>query len=115
MQGNLITAAFDSSIYRIVLNSQNSTATKEQIASGLNGTPLDVIAQGDGDPFAGTIWVGFVAGASDISVLVPTTLTGTQNDSDGDGYSNADEIANGQTPIVHRADPPTTTETSCQI
>ena len=62
LQGNLITAAFDKSIYRIIVDPSNGSATKEVLAEGLGGMPLDVIAQGDTDPFAGTIWIGYVGG-----------------------------------------------------
>ncbi len=98
MQGNLLTAAFDSSIYRIVLNPTNTGAIKEAIATGLNGIPLDVISQGDADLFPGTIWVAYVAGGEDIGVLVPTFVSGTPDDLDGDGFLNDDEIANGTNP-----------------
>ena len=106
MRGNLIAASFDSSIYRIVVDPSNSSATKEIIAEGLNGTPLDVIAQGDGDPFAGTIWIAYVAGQNDIDVLVPTGLSGNPDDFDGDKYSNADELANGTNPNSPSSVPP---------
>ena len=106
MKGNLITASFDSSIYRMVVNPTNSGATKEAIASGLNGTPLDVTAQGDFDPFPGTIWIAYVAGTADIQVLVPTRVNGTADDLDGDGYKNDDELANGTNPNSPSSIPP---------
>ena len=73
-------------------------ATQEAIASGLNGIPLDVVAQGEADLFPGTIWIGYVAGNAEIEVLVPTYASGTPDDLDGDGYSNSDETANGTNP-----------------
>ncbi|TNC74607.1 Ig-like domain-containing protein [Rubellimicrobium roseum] len=106
LKGSLIAAAFDSSIYRIDVDPTKSGATKEAIASGLSGTPLDVIAQGDFDRFPGTIWIAYVAGTSDIQVLVPTTVNGTANDLDGDGYSNEDELANGTNPNSPSSIPP---------
>ena len=106
LQGNLITAAFDKSIYRIVVDPSNGSATKEVLAEGLGGVPLDVVAQGDADPFAGTIWVAYVNGQAEIEVLVPTGLSGNPNDFDGDGYSNADELANGTNPNSPSSVPP---------
>ncbi len=106
MQGNLLAAAFDSSIYRIVVNGSNTSATKEALASGLPGIPLDVIAQGDNAIFPGTIWIAYVAGGADIEVLVPTLAIGTPDDFDGDGYSNADEAANGTNPNSPSSVPP---------
>ena len=72
LAGNLIATSFDDSIYRIVLSSDYTSATKEVLASGLNGTPLDVTAEGNLDPFPGTMWVAFLDGGSEISALVPT-------------------------------------------
>ncbi len=106
MKGDLITAAFDSAIYRITPNADSTSAVKEQIASGLSGIPLDVTVQGDNGAFPGTIWIGFIAGTKDISVLVPTTLTGSPDDTDGDGYSNEDELANGSNPNNPSSVPP---------
>ncbi|PZX10151.1 hypothetical protein LX81_04294, partial [Palleronia aestuarii] len=106
MQGDLIAASFDSSVYRISLSDNNTAAAKEAIASGLNGIPLDVTTQGDFDIFPGTIWIGYVTGSSDIDILVPTLLDGDANDLDGDGYSNADEAANGTNPNNPSSTPP---------
>src|SRR5690606_26447612 len=69
---------------------------------------LDVTAQGDGDPFPGTIWVACYA-SNKIVVFEPTDYDGgtgvpclgyddPELDEDGDGFSNADEIANGSDP-----------------
>ena len=106
MQGNLITASFDGNVYRVVVNGANTSATKEILASGLSGIPLDVTAQGDDSIFPGTIWIGYVAGTADIEVLVPTFATGTVDDLDGDGYLNADEIASGSNPYSPSSVPP---------
>ena len=79
MDGDLIAASLDGNIYRIHVNSDTTSATHEILASGLNGAPLDVTAQGDFDLFPGTIWIAFVEGPSRISVLVPrfSTTAGT--------------------------------------
>ena len=106
MKGDLVAAAFNSSIYRVALDPAGGPATKEAIASGLSGTPLDVTTQGDFDAFPGTIWIAYVAGAADIEVLAPTLVSGTADDLDGDGYGNEDEIANGANPNNPSSTPP---------
>ena len=62
-----------------------------------------MIAQGDGDPFPGTVWAA-TYGADNITVFEPadsSTCTGVDDinlDEDDDGYTNADEIDNGTNP-----------------
>jgi Kelch motif len=62
MKGNLLAASFDTNVYRLVLNQRGTRAVKRPLVTG--PAPLDVTAQGDRDPFPGTIWVasynGFV-------------------------------------------------------
>ncbi len=58
MQGDLLVATFKKSIFRIELNNAGTKVTsKSQLFTGLGTVPLDVIAQGDNDPFPGTVWV----------------------------------------------------------
>src|SRR5215208_520021 len=58
MDGDLLAASFDNNIYRVTLNAAgDAVVTKEILFSTVGQHPLDVIAQGDGGPFAGTIWV----------------------------------------------------------
>jgi glucose/arabinose dehydrogenase len=58
MQGDLLAASFDKAIWRITLNASGDTMlSKSKLLENSAITPLDVIAQGDLDPFPGTIWV----------------------------------------------------------
>ena len=57
MRGDLIAVSFNSVIQRFQLNGDGTAVTsKSPLASEIGDTPLDVIAQGDGGPFPGTIW-----------------------------------------------------------
>src|SRR5207244_8677518 len=77
--------------------------------------PLDLVAEGDAGPFPGTIWVADEA-ASTITVYEPNDYGGAVFecsgandpglDEDGDGYTNADEIANGSDPCSAGDAPP---------
>ena len=72
----------------------------EAFASNFGAQPLDVIAQGDSDPFPGTVWA-VTYGANNLTVFEPADFLTcnlgyvTTADEDGDGYANADEIDNG--------------------
>ena len=58
MKGDLLTASFDKAIWRIVLNDDgDKILSMSQLFKNAGTVPLDVIAQGDGDVFPGTIWV----------------------------------------------------------
>ncbi len=58
MQGDLIAAAFNKSIYRVQFNGNGTTVTSKSVLKADVGTvPLDVTSQGDADVFPGTIWV----------------------------------------------------------
>jgi hypothetical protein len=99
MKGNLLAASFDGTIQRLVTSA--TSATKQAIATGIPG-PLDVTALGDTGTYPGTVWVADI-GAEKIHVLEPADFGGatppecdlTKADADGDGYTNADETANG--------------------
>ncbi len=105
MQGDLLSASFNGNIYRFELNAMGDDLAVPETAlfSGFGGQPLDVTAQGDGDPFPGTVWAA-VYGADSVVVFEPVDFTncvGTDDamlDEDGDGYDNADEIDNGTDP-----------------
>jgi len=72
MQGNLIAAAFNKTIYRVELNGNGTAVTsKSVLKNNLGKVPLDVTSQGDGDVFPGTIWVVDNI-AKTISVLEPS-------------------------------------------
>ena len=105
MKGNLIAASFKGPLYRVVRNNSggidgNSSVTT--LANNFGSLPLDVTAQGDNDPFPGTIWVANL-GNDNISVFEPQdfgSCGGSNNsqDEDGDQYTNTDELANGTDP-----------------
>jgi hypothetical protein len=107
MQGNLVTASFSNTVYRIQLNSAGTTATVSPLFSSVGDAPLDLIAQGPGGPFPGTIWVGDHQ-LNQIIVFEPNDYdpggqpcSGADDpnlDEDSDGYDNADEIDNGTNP-----------------
>ena len=102
MAGNLLAASWDGGIYRIELNEAGTAVTQvTKLFTGFGDTPLDVIAQGDGQIFPGTIW-SVVYGGNGVTIFepvgTPTTCTGDNDnfnlDDDGDGYSNGDETVN---------------------
>jgi PKD repeat protein len=126
MQGDLLIASFDNSIYRVQLTADGTDATSNtQIFSGFGSIPLDVTAQGDDEKFPGTVWAvryssnpagpgfggsdGIVAfEPNDYEQTDPGTCTGADDDSldeDGDGYDNADEIDVGTDPCSAASQP----------
>ncbi len=111
MQGNLLAAVLNTNgqINRIQLNETGD----ELLPNGNNillsgfaggGFSLDVIAQGDGEPFAGTIWAANIYGGSPITIFEPADYNGGNvgncsptvptEDSDNDGFTNQDEADN---------------------
>ncbi len=107
MQGDLLTTQWDNYVSRVVLSADGTTVVSNQVLfANVGAHPLDVTAQGDDGPFRGTIWVADET-ASTITVFEPNdyggatpTCAGASNglDEDGDGFTNADEIANGTDP-----------------
>ncbi len=108
MKGDLLQAAYDNYVTRVQLDSTGTQAVATSTLFSTVGVhPLDVVALGDSDPFPGTIWVAD-HGNSNIYVFEPndyagvvSTCTGANSttlDEDGDGFTNADEIANGTDP-----------------
>jgi len=72
MQGNLLVAAFNKSIYRIVLNAAGTAVTSQtKLFTGVGSTPLDVTAQGSSEIFPGTIWVADNIGTK-ITIFEPS-------------------------------------------
>lgn len=100
IQGAIISAGFSGEVYIAKLNEDGTAVTNgvEELFNNFGVNPLDVIAQGDDDPFPGTIWA-IAYGSWSVTIFEPvegvvcTGGPGTQDD-DGDGYSNDDEIAN---------------------
>ncbi|MCC5835776.1 MAG: choice-of-anchor D domain-containing protein [Opitutales bacterium] len=110
MYGNLLTTVFNHGTLERVVLSEDGTSVLEvkTVASNFGTMPLDVTAQGDDDFFPGTIWVA-VYGSNQIVAFEPSDYDGATGvpctgaddpllDEDGDGYTNADEIANGTDP-----------------
>ena len=109
LQGDLILASFGGNLERIQLNATGDEATNvSTFASNFGSLPLDVVAQGDDEPFPGTIWAA-TYGSDNISIFEPADYDGGNDfvcngvydfniDEDGDGYSNAEEIDNGTNP-----------------
>ena len=113
-KGDLFAAGYNNNtIYYIdlnetgdqVLNNHINGIGTEVFAENFGSIALDVIAQGDNDPFPGTMWVAdlddfniYVFEPSDYEGAVVVACEGLSNpalDEDGDGYDNEDEILNG--------------------
>ncbi|MGI8759466.1 MAG: PQQ-dependent sugar dehydrogenase, partial [Acidimicrobiales bacterium] len=112
MAGDLLTASFDNTIYRVKLDSTgDAVVLVEALFSTVDAIPLDVTTQGDDGEFPGTVWVGDIQTGS-ITVFEPNdpgACTGADDpslDEDGDGYSNADESDNGTNPCSAGDVPP---------
>ena len=113
MQGDLLAASFNGNLYRCkpdgngglidLPGSSDGTAIGrcEVLLGGFGSQPLDVTAQASNQIFPGTIWVA-TYGANNVMVFEPNGAACNPNnpldDSDGDGYSNGDEQANGTNP-----------------
>jgi|GEM_PF-5978078 len=108
MKGDLVIVSWDDKLYRVDLSANGLTAQSVTSLTGTgvvlgDGLPLDVTTQGDGKPFAGTIWVANYGGP--VTVFTPGTAPpppppGT-GDADGDGLDDktdpfAQDAANGK-------------------
>ncbi|HEY4109095.1 malectin domain-containing carbohydrate-binding protein [Puia sp.] len=121
MKGNLLSVDYGGNMWLIKLSADGTTSINNKnastkliqdapLAANFGQVPLDVIAQGDTGPFPGTLWVA-VYQSNTIQVFEPqdgVTCTGQNNnqDDDNDGYTNADEIANGTNPCSASSKPP---------
>jgi N-acetylneuraminic acid mutarotase len=107
MQGELIAAGWNNSVYRIELNSAGTAATNSYLFTNVGGFVLDVIASEETEPLPGVILAADY-GTNAIYMFEPVDFDGgtfectgadtTELDEDGDGYTNADEIDNGTNP-----------------
>ncbi len=109
MQGDLLTASYagGGSIYRVQLSTDGQTAISNNVLFNMGGNPLDITAQSDFDIFPGTIWV-VTPWPSNVIVYEPADYGGVDlgtcdpsvptEDSDNDGYTNADEELNNTSP-----------------
>lgn len=112
MAGDLLAISLDQSLYRIELDPGGTRVTRLTVlASPAGAFAVDVTAQGEAGPFPGTIWVADLGGHA-IRVYEPqqgAPCTGADNpalDEDGDGFDNADELANGTNPCSAASAPP---------
>jgi hypothetical protein len=117
MQGDLLAVTLlDNLVYRIILNPDGTEVTTvDTLFSSVAKRPLDLTTQSDAGPFPGTIWV---ADQIQDRIIVfepndyggpPPACTGADDpglDEDADGYTNADEIANGTDPCSAGDVPP---------
>ncbi|MEO1653246.1 MAG: hypothetical protein AAFU64_06855 [Bacteroidota bacterium] len=105
MKGDLLAASYlNGVVYRYKLNADGTQVIEEaEEFTGFGYEPLDLTTQGDNDIFPGTVWVCNY-GDGTITVFEPknnVTNCDTSNpniDSDGDSYTNQDEIDNGTNP-----------------
>ena len=114
LNGSLLAATFDNKIYRVAFNDNGGLLSNQILFSNVGVIPLDVTTQSDSEIFPGTIWVADFQG-NDIVIFEPDDYQGGsftvctagngQQDSDLDGFSDADEIANG-TDACSTADKP---------
>ena len=116
LKGNLLAAGYNGAIHRLELNGAGDDVVDESdFASGFGSKPLDVVAQGDTDPFGGTVWA-VTYGANNITIFEPGDYDGSDTgscsadddpalDEDNDGYSNADEIDNDTNPCSAASKP----------
>ncbi len=108
MKGQLLAASYNGNVHRFKLNAAG-TAVVEHVVEfdNIGVETLDVTSQGDNDIFPGTVWI---ANYGDDRIIVAEPKDGGSTgacpgpgqtgyqanaDSDGDGYTNQDEIQNG--------------------
>ncbi|RYY64194.1 MAG: hypothetical protein EOO12_10310, partial [Chitinophagaceae bacterium] len=120
LKGCLLAAEYNGAIAVIKLTADGTGVTNARdpitklnqepdFASNFGATPIDLVAQGDNDIFPGTVWA-LTYGADAVTIFEPQSIgscTGANNttDEDGDGYTNADEIANGTNPCSGASKP----------
>ncbi|GAB4093029.1 malectin domain-containing carbohydrate-binding protein [Flaviaesturariibacter terrae] len=120
LKGCLLAAEYNGAIAVIKLTADGTGVTNARdpvtklnqepdFASNFGATPIDLVAQGDNDIFPGTVWA-ITYGADAVVIFEPQSIgscTGANNttDEDGDGYTNADEIANGTNPCSGASKP----------
>ncbi len=111
MSGNIIATTWDGQVLRVQLNSTGDEALDQEVLfTGLSG-PLGVTAQGDADPFPGTIWIGQFFDGS-ITVFEPNDFYECDpdnldpDDTSPNGYTYGDLIDNGLDPCNPSQVPP---------
>ncbi len=116
MQGSLLATSWSNTVQRVTFNGSGGVIANEVLFSNVGNSPLDVTSPGDYGVFPGTIWVADFQGAK-IVVYEPDDYlggggggdcfagNGTQ-DSDGDGFTDADENINNTNPCSAADIPP---------
>ena len=97
IQGALLATDYNGDVYIIPRengavetttgNAGQTVAEGKQVVSLGGGGPLGIDAVGDGEPFAGTIWVGKLNNGS-ITILEPGSGSSADTDLDDDGLDN---------------------------
>ena len=124
-KGDILGAAYNNTtIYHADLNAAGDQVLNNHVngngtgvfAANFGAVLLDLVAQGDFDPFPGTVWVTdftgheiYILEPGDYEGAPPPVCTGANDpniDEDGDGFDNEDEILNG-TNACSAADRPT--------
>jgi uncharacterized repeat protein (TIGR01451 family) len=111
MTGNILASAYDGKVLRFSLNSSGDQVIEQNDLFTSLGGPLGITAQGNDEPFPGTIWVGqFFNGKitvfepQDFFDCDPNTLD--PNDTSPNGYTYGDLIDNGLDPCNPAQVPP---------
>jgi hypothetical protein len=55
--GDLLTVSFDGTVSRLELDEDGTQVDRKETFRKVPGIPLDIVAEGDADPFPGTIWI----------------------------------------------------------
>ncbi|MFK7994401.1 MAG: malectin domain-containing carbohydrate-binding protein [Granulosicoccus sp.] len=106
MTGNLLAVSWNNKVYRVSFKASGALEDINVLFSNVGISPLDITAQSDNNVFPGTIWVAdlqsqkiivyepddYEGGGSGIGGCI---VNGGNSDGDNDGFTDADEIANG--------------------
>ncbi|MGB7925676.1 MAG: kelch repeat-containing protein [Pyrinomonadaceae bacterium] len=105
LKGNLISATYsgNQNVRRVVLNASGTAVVQEKNLGAFN-KPLDVTTDANGIIYVAEF------GASQITLMIPNNSVNCNDpanpDDDGDGYTDADEVANGTDPCSASSTPP---------
>ena len=108
IQGNLLATGWNNKLFSMALNDKgDSVVQSSTLFSNIGSRPLDVTTLSDQGIYPGTIWVADFA-KNAVIVFEPADFNGQASqsctgisanlDEDNDGFSNADETANGTDP-----------------
>ncbi len=74
LRTDLLTVSFDGHVTRLELADKGTKVERRETFRMVGGVPLDIVAEGDADPFPGTIWiVSYTTGR--ITVLEPDDVS----------------------------------------